>query len=793
MVRARRWVAALVLVLAFWGLNSSVFGETNSLGTVIQSVEVQGNRRIESSTILSKIRSRAGELLSAETVREDIKAIHQMGHFSEVGADTLPAETGLRLIFKVVERPFLVDFDFLGNQEILSDKLKEQVSIKTPTVLDELHVKEAAASIKRYYEQEGYYNTRVIPVIRKKDEDRVTLSFYITEGAQAKIREIRFEGNRAIPKKRLLKAAESSVYSGLYSWMSGGGLYKKDVQEGDVDRIKEEYLNEGYVQVQVGMPVIGFTDREEVVSVPVPLEPRELDFSYDYRETSVSVSFSIIEGEQFYLRKVEFSGNSVFSADELLALMKLKEGDLFRRNRLRESISAIHDSYGEKGYIYANVIPQFDPKPNERKVDLIIQIREDNQMTVRRVGISGNDKTRDKVIRREIRVEEQEIANMKLLRRSFQRINNLNFFESIELLPERIDADHVDLNVRLKEKPTGSLSIGGGYSSVDGAIALAQITEGNLFGRGQLLRAQAELGRRRTTYSLTFREPYLFDYNVSGTLSGFNQERDFDTYKERRLGGSAVLGKSFTEYVSGSLSYTREKLNIFDVDQDDPDTDDVVEKSAPALVIEQEGASVTSSVGTTLAYDTRDFSFDPKEGGRYAVSAEIAGNILGGTNEFFKGVLDARQYFPVFWDTVFSLHGRFGYATGMNGESLPVGERFFVGGINTVRGFKFGRAGPLSDSGEIQGGNRELIFNAEFLFPLVAEAKIKGVLFADTGRGFDDEERIQIDTLRLRYSAGFGIRWISPIGPLRLEWGRNLNPRDDESATEVEFTIGTLF
>ncbi|HSG05887.1 MAG TPA: BamA/TamA family outer membrane protein, partial [Nitrospiria bacterium] len=353
-------------------------------------------------------------------------------------------------------------------------------------------------------------------------------------------------------------------------------------------------------------------------------------------------------------------------------------------------------------------MPEYNVSEDTREVDLIVSIDEDRPMKVRRLLVTGNEKTRDKVVRREVRVNETDLVNTKLLRRSFQRINNLNFFESIEITPARVGTDEVDLSIRVKEKSTGALSIGGGYSSVDRLVALAEITQGNLFGRGQLIRARAEMGGRRNTYSFTFREPYLFDKPVSGTISAFNQVRDFNSYQERRVGGNLILGKSFSEYFSGSLSYTLESLNIFDIDPVD----------APSLIIEQGGETVTSSLGNTLAYDSRDFIFDPSTGTHVVASVEYAGTFLRGDNNFVKGVLDISRFFPLPLGTVFSAHGKVGLATGIQGTALPVGERFFVGGINSVRGFDFGEAGPIDEeTGEIIGGTKELIFNLEFLFP----------------------------------------------------------------------------
>jgi outer membrane protein insertion porin family len=349
-----------------------------------------------------------------------------------------------------------------------------------------------------------------------------------------------------------------------------------------------------------------------------------------------------------------------------------------------------------------------------------------------------------------------------------------------------VQPDQVDLNVRVKEKPTGTFSVGGGYSSVDRFVGLVEITQGNLFGRGQLLRAQAQLGGRSSSYSLTFRDPYFLDYPVSASLSLFNQERDFNTYKEQRQGGGLVFGKDFSEYVSGSVGYSFQQLDLFGLERDA--TGAII---APPLVQQQAGTSTTSALRFTLTRDSRDYFLAPTRGSRHSVSVDYAGTLLGGSNHFYKAVADSTFFFPVWWSTVVSAHGRLGYAHVIRpGDSLPVGERFFVGGIDTVRGFDFGEAGP-TEGGEVVGGNKELIFNLEYLFPLVPEAKIRGVFFFDAGRAFDFGESIRLSELRT--SAGAGIRIYLPIGPIRIEWGYNLSPKPGERSSAVEFTIGSPF
>ena len=413
-----------------------------------------------------------------------------------------------------------------------------------------------------------------------------------------------------------------------------------------------------------------------------------------------------------------------------------------------------------------------------------MKVREESPVRIREINITGNDKTRDKVIRREIRVYERELINTKALRKSYQRLNNLNFFEQIEITPAPVGQDQVDLDVRVKEKSTGSLSVGAGYSSVDLLTLQVQASEGNLFGRGQLLRLSAELGQRRTTYSVTFREPYLLDRPVSGSVTVFDQVRSFFTYREKRRGSEVGLGRAFSDEVSGGLTYAWETTEITDLSP-----------GIPFQVTQAGGQRTLSLVGVSLARDTRDFWFDPHEGSRLFTAYDYAGFFLGGTQAFYRVRGDASRFYPLWGDTVFSVHGRTGFAEGLAGQPLPLGERFFVGGINSVRGFPFGTAGPLSrpsdQAPDILGGNKEVVLNAEYLFDLVREAKLKMVMFYDAGAAYNDDQELTM--ARFRYGAGLGIRWVTPVGPLRLEWGSNLFPRSGESPSALEFTIGTLF
>jgi len=375
-------------------------------------------------------------------------------------------------------------------------------------------------------------------------------------------------------------------------------------------------------------------------------------------------------------------------------------------------------------------------------------------------------------------------------------LNNLNYFETVEIIPKQLDPNTVDLDVKVKEKSTGTFSVGGGFSSLDQLSVVADITEGNLFGRGQLLKIRGQLGQRRSLGVITFREPYLLDQPVSGQIDLYARETFFVSYFEKRVGADVVLGKYFSEYLSGSVSLLREQLTVSNEESGTvflggggTSTSTPVDQ-LPILVQQQLGTTRTNAVVLGLARDTRDFAADARSGARHAVTTQVSFPGFGADNEFYKVTGDTAWYFPVIGDTVFSPRARIGYAHSYGSLPLPVGERFFVGGIQTVRGFNFGRAGPVFTDNSPLGATKDLIFNFDYSFPLVPEVKVRGDVFFDYGKGFDDGSSFD---LNLRPAAGVELRWISPFGPLRLAYGINLDKRQGEQGGVFEFSVGSLF
>ena len=778
----RRIVHSLFLLFfcafVFNQLSGTVFAEEIK----IKYIEVRGNKRVNTSTIRSKIKIKEGDIFSPEKLREDIKSIFQMGFFDDVKVETEGFEGGLKIIFIVVEKQYIESIVFEGNKELTTEKIKEKISIKPNSIVDQQIIKDNVEKIKRYYEDEGYYYANIIPVIKKTTKERVSVIFYIEEGKKVTVDDVRFEGNKVYSSFKIRRQLKTKRWW-IFSWLDSTGKYKKDEARNDIERIQEFYSNNGYIQVQVGEP--------------------KMEVSKDKR--SIILTYPIIEGDRFKIKKIGIKGNTVFTEKELRKILKTEEKAVFKRNLLREDIVAIIEKYGEKGYAFANVIPAINPDKNTKLVDITLNITEKDKVKINRINIFGNDITKDKVIRREIRVTEQEIINTKELKRSYQRLNNLNFFETVELLPRELPESMVDLDIKVKEKPTGALSFGAGYNSVDHVVGMVEISQGNLFGTGMLAKAKGEFGKRKTNYSLSFREPWLFDEPMSLGLNLYKNDRSYDNYSKGSIGGNATLGRSFTDYVSGSISYSLEQVKIYDLysnAQDTVKTDCGADLSGAEYPFNNCKKKMTSSVGISLGRDSRDNYLDPREGSNNSIYYEYAGGFLGGDNAYYKVNGASGWYFPLILDTAIMFRGKIGYAAGHSNKPLPAYERFYTGGINTVRGYRYGEAGPLDGNKNRIGGNKELLFNIELTFPLIPEAKIRGVAFFDAGRAFDDDEKLnshgyckeeECQKQWLRYSTGIGIRWISPLGPLRLEWGYKLGKFTWESKSAFEFAIGTFF
>lgn len=768
----RRWRLIFILALVMFstcGVGEFLYAQDGV--PMVTSVTIRGQKRIEIQAIEGRLTLKPHDRFTADALREQVKILYGTGYFEDVQVETEPSAGGVAVGFIVREKPFITEIVFDGNEELSDDKLKEKITIKSQTFLDQQQAKESAEKIRLAYQEDGFYNCQVIPVIQAVDEDRKRLTYFVKEGTKAKVRRINFEGMRAVTKEEMFKVTATREWIPWYglitqlkvpSLLSDAGVLKREELGNDIERMREVYLNKGYLNVQISQPTLELSDDKKWFEI----------------------SYSIVEGEPFIVEEVGFRGNTVFEDHELREGLNIRAGEIFQRAKIRGEITRITDLYGAKGYVFADVVPNVTPDNNARTATILLNVKEGEMMRIREIHVTGNDKTRDNVVRRELRLDEQDVIDTLALKRSFQRLNNLNFFETVEILPQQVDVDKVDLNVKVKEKPTGQFSIGGGFSTLDKLVAIADITEGNLGGNGWLGRIRGQLGQQRSLGLVTFRNPYVNDSYNALQLDIYRSMTNYISYFESKSGASATWSRWLSEYVNGSVSLFAEQLKYSDPQEG------LCPDLIP-LICRQLGTQSSTGFRTSIFRDTRDYYLDPRTGWRFSLGVDYATPTLGGTNHFFKYYADVIKYTPLIYDTRFSVHVRYGATEGLGGRPIPLTERFFVGGINTMRGFVFGRAGPVTPSGSLLGSAKELIFNNDFIFTISSEAKLNGVFFFDYGNGFDDNEPVQFN--KLRSAVGFEARWISPFGPLRAAYGINLDPRPNERMGVFEFTIGSLF
>ncbi|HSR13392.1 MAG TPA: outer membrane protein assembly factor BamA, partial [Thermodesulfobacteriota bacterium] len=517
------------------------------------------------------------------------------------------------------------------------------------------------------------------------------------------------------------------------------------------------YLSKGFLEVKVGKPRVDPGKKGLTISIPVD------------------------EGRQFRVGLVDVKGDLLFPKEELLKMLPLAVGEIFNREKVRQGVSNLSDKYADQGYAFVDVSPQTIPHPAAQLADLIIDIRQGSKVYFERVNISGNTKTRDRVIRRDVGAVEGELYSLSALKRTRESLNYLGYFKEVNVDTKKGSADDkLVVNVQVQEGPTGSISAGAGYSSIDKLVALLTVSQNNIFGLGQSVRASAQLGSISQYYMLSYTEPRLFDTRVLVGGDLYNNFRDYNDYTIRTTGGLGRVGYPLFERVRGFNQYKYETIDVFNV-----------KSTASSLLQQQAGTTQTSSVSQGIRRDSRDHRFDPTRGSDIGFTFEFAGGPLGGTNDFTKYQLSSSYYVTPFWNTTFMARGRIDYINGYGGNPIPFYERFRLGGIYTLRGFKAYSVGPKTSTGETLGGDKDLLFNFEMIFPIAKEIKLKGVLFFDAGNAWDVGQNYNIGDLRT--SAGFGLRWMSPVGPLRLEWGYNIAPKSGEAHSSWEFTIGGFF
>lgn len=718
----------------------------------IARVEIQGNRKIGSSAIQQVLKSRQGGLFSEEDVSADIKAIYKMGYFNDVSAETKSTSEGRILAFSVQEKAMIAEVQIEGNKALSRGDIEAVINAKPKQILNVEKVKADAQKIKELYDGKGYYNAEVLDRIESSGPKDMRVVYRIKEHDRLFIEKISFEGNKTYTEKELRNML-STTEKGILSFFTDSGILKREQLKQDVAKLNVFYLNNGFMNAKVGDPEISHDRKGIYVKIP------------------------ITEGERYRVGTVEITGDELtVSRKDLVSKLKIAKKEHFDREAIMKDIDYLTQACNDEGYAYADVSPRTVPQEKTQSVDVMFDITKGQHVYFNRIEITGNTKTRDKVIRRELAIKEGELYNSSNLKKSYANLNRLRYFEEIDFQTEKgPDESKTDVNIRVKEKQTGLLSLGAGYSAQDRAMLTAQISQQNLFGRGQILSLQANLGSKTTLYQLSFIEPYLMDMPLWSKFDLWNLEREYNSYDLDSKGGGITLGYPLWPqyHINGYIAYRYSLDDVTDVDDD-----------ASNYVKDQEGENTTSGVTLSLSRDTTDDNMFPSKGSKNSIAVEYTGGPLGGTVGFTKYTLSSTWFFPLPLETVLGTRARAGYISAHSDERLPIYERFYLGGINSLRGLR--DVGPKDEEDDVIGGKTMFNVNVDFVFPLIKNAGMKGVIFFDAGNAWESG----YDLGDLRQTAGVGIRWYSPIGPLRLEWGYVLDREEDEPASRWEFTIG---
>ena len=721
----------------------------------VRDITVEGNKRIQAAAVLNRVQTKIGDPFSAAALRADVQAIFALGFFDDVQVRTEEFEGGVRVVFAVVERPLLREVSYEGIREGKVDEVKEKAALRVGGLYNPAEIQRAAEAIREKYEEDGFLGATVTPRTEPTPEGDVRVVMRIEEGKKIYIDRIVIEGNHALSARQIKAAMETKE---RFLWVLPFSKLHRKVFEDDGDRIVNLYADNGYVQARV--------ESQEIIP--------------DLQRGKVTLRVRVVEGPQFRVGTVALKGNEVLTDEQLRPLIKFKSGDIFSRKQVGDSLRAISDAYAEIGRARAEVNPETKNDVEKLLVDVTFAIVEGSEVYVERINITGNSKSSEKVLRRELRLAEGDLYNYQKLVRSRQRLMNLGYFDEVNTgTSPGSSPDKVVVDITVKERSTGLFSIGAGYSSLDGIFGTLDVTQRNLFGRGYEVFLRLRLGANSRLGLLGFTDPYFLDLPLRAGFDIYDRLRDYSDYTEERLGGDIRASYPLGEFWTVGGTYRLENVTVTNVP--DNASDDLKREL---------GTKLNSEISLSLWRDSRDNIFEPTIGSRNSVDGSFGG--LGGEVQFYRLIGDSAWFFPLpLWGLVFSVRGEAGYAQGWGGQQLPIFERFFLGGDTTLRGFETRSVAPKDAQGNVIGGDTELLFSTELIVPIPLLPHLRAAVFFDAGNAYGFG--VPFDPTDLRYDAGLEIRFLSPLGPLRFGYGFNLDRRPDEKHGRVIFTAGAPF
>jgi outer membrane protein insertion porin family len=721
----------------------------------ISKITILGNVKVEEGVIRNAIKSRVGGPFSAEQVREDLRSIFALGYFSDIQVDIKSTPAGKEIIFIVAEKPSIKEIRIDGNQKVKLQDIKEKMTLTTRSILNLDKVKENSENIRKLYFSKGYYGVKVEYKIDYLETNEATVIFHITEGTKGGIKKIVFIGNKHIKSSELRKVMKTKKKN-ILSFLLKTGVLDEEVLKNDLQMLGAYYADQGYLDVKISEPKIDLHDPKRI-----------------------QIEIEIVEGPQYRLGNIDFKGDVLTTKEDLFKVLKIKRNDVYRNSVIRREINALTGLFSNQGYAYVEILPETSVDSKNLLVNITFDITKKKRVSFEKIQITGNTKSRDKVIRRELRVAEGELYNGTQLNKSRDRLKRLGFFKEVDFTTSQGSTDEkINLDIKVEEAPTGAFSFGAGYSSIESLVGTASVSDRNLFGLGYSGALIFRLGYQVRDIRLSFTDPYFLGYPYAAGFDLYSENREFDTYSYKITGGDLRFGKELTEDIRADAMYKLETINVFDIDE-----------GASRFIKEQEGRKTTSSIALTFSMDTRDSYYAPSRGSRHSLSLENAGGILGGDNYFVRVSGESSWFFPLPLNTVLNLRGKAGFIEPYSGREAPIYEKFFVGGLYSIRGFEYGMAGPIDENEEPLGALKMIVFNSELLFPLSRELGLRGAVFWDIGKGFDRFS----DIAPLKTGAGVGIRWFSPMGPILVNLGFNLHPGKGEKTRVFDFSAGTTF
>ncbi len=759
--------AVLCLVLLLF---SDAGAQTAAPAITVKSVEVRGNRRVDRSTILFYVRLSEGKNYTnielVEQTRKDMRTIYGLGFFRDVKVDVESFEGGLRVIYFVTEKPTIRKVELSGNVNVDAEKVRERMTVKVQTIVNEATIKETVRNIRKLYQEKGYYFARVEAVLKEGARNTVDVTLMIDEGEKVEIETITFRGNESISRKDILSVMETDE-GGFFSFITESGIYREDELQKDLLRMRLLYQSRGFFKVQVSEPIV----REDRV------------------RGKLNIIITISEGFKYNTGEIDVrGGEDVIPPEELKNKFALFPGETFNRTFMIQDVQGISSAFAAKGYAFADVQPVTRVDDEKKIINIRYEVNKGRRVYIGHVNIKGNSRTRENVVRREVRVTEGALYDSQGLAATRGRLQNTGYFSDVKVVEKRRpgSSEVLDIDIEVKEKPTGSIGGGIGFNSREGLILGASIREENLFGRGYIVNFGGQFSSEVVEVSGSFTNPNFMDKDFSLGMTVFAGEEEFSTFDNERTGASIQVGKNLSDFLSAFLTYELSTSKLTNVSptaiQDVLDVED--EKQLQSLL------------NPSLVYDSRNNRQFPSSGTLARLSPTVSGGPLGGDIDVASFLAEIRQYYSIgeklrirlLRKLVWSYRVEARYIDAFEG-SLPAFRRLFLGGRRAVRGFDRDDLGPVDSGGEAIGGFSTALFSTEISHPFFGPTRL--VAFLDAGNVW--ERHNAFDLADLRYGGGFGVRFITPLGPVRIDVGYKLDKKSGERPREIHVGLGSSF